>query len=95
MTLPLEHFDPAALIRRVKGRRPLGDVAAIFGVDAHYLSRAIANLRRDDPDYPVRRRKLRGVVYVEPAAPSAACRLTRATTRRRAASSAAGGLSPP
>jgi hypothetical protein len=91
LTLPLEHFDPAALIRRVKGRRPLGEVAAQFGIDALYLSRAIANLRRDDPDYPVRRRKLRGVVYVEPAAPSAACRLTRAATRRRTAESARPG----
>lgn len=68
-TLPLEPFSPAALIRRVKRRRPIGEVAALFGLDPPALGRALANLRRDDPAFPVRRRRLRYVVYVEPAGP--------------------------
>jgi hypothetical protein len=62
----VEPFSPGALIRRAKRRRPIGEVAAVFGIDSQSLRACIRNLRRDDPDYPVRRRKLRGTVYVEP-----------------------------
>jgi hypothetical protein len=69
MTLPpLEPFDPAALIRRVKRRRPIRGVAELFGMRPGHLSVCIAQLRKDDPNFPVRRRKLRGVIYVEPSA---------------------------
>lgn len=79
LALTLEPFDPAALIRRVERRRPAAEVAALFGLETRALLAAVANLRRDDPDFPVRRRKLRRVVYVEPtptpppAGPSKAC----------------------
>ena len=63
---PLEPFDPAALVRRVKRRRTMAGVAELFGLNTFQLSHYLASLRSDDPDYPVRRRKLRGVVYIEP-----------------------------
>lgn len=59
-------FSPAALIHHVKRRRPLGEVAAQFGLSSYTLLHALRTLRRDMNDFPVRRRKLRGVVYVEP-----------------------------
>ena len=65
----VEPFDPAALIRRVERRRPAAEVAALFGLETHQLIHYLGQLRRDDPDYPVKRRKLRRVIYIEPAAP--------------------------
>jgi hypothetical protein len=62
----LEPFSPGALIRRVNRRRRASDVAGLFGIDTRSLITCIRNLRSDDPDYPVKRRRLRRVIYVEP-----------------------------
>ena len=65
----LESFTPGALILCVQRRHPMRDGAEWFGFDTVTLSSILARLRRDDPDFPVKRRSLRGRIYVEPCGP--------------------------